>query len=148
MPATLTKNKDAAKSAAWYLFQGATFAVILANTSAAATPPAQSGDFLNWLVPTDYTLADSFDLFLTGGTVAFDATLTSRAKLPQLQIVLDYATNVTYTDLLILCIPQYVPSGAPAGSTCFLGVIHESSPVTLLSTETKTYNVDLFAEWI
>lgn len=149
MSATLTPNRDAAKSALWWLFQGGSIVAVLANTSAAGTPPASSAELVDWLVPTDYTLSQDYDLFLTGGSVVYDTTVTSKAKLPRLQFVLDYATTVTYTDVLLLGIPAYTPgSSPPSGSTFYLGVIHESSPVTLLSTQSKTYNVDLFAQWI
>lgn len=149
MTASLTPNRQAVLSALWWLYEGATFVAILANTSAAGTPPALNGDLLDWFDPTDYTLADGFDVYLTGGTVAYDATITDRAELPQLVITLDYASTVTYTDVLILCIPAVDPgASAPDHAYPFVGVIHESSPVTLLSTQSKTYNVDLFAEWL
>lgn len=149
MTASLTPNRQAVLSALWWLYEGATFFVLLADTSAAGTPPALDGDLIDWLVPTDYTLADEFDLYLTGGTVAYDATITDRAELPQLAITLDYASTVTYTDLLVLCIPVADPGASPPDHAYpLVAVIHESSPVTLLSTETKTYNLDLFAEWI
>jgi hypothetical protein len=147
--ASLTPNRQAVLSALWWLYEGATFVVILADTSAAGTPPALDGDLVDWIIPTDYTLADQFDLYLTGGTVAYDATVTDRAELPQLVITLDYASTVTYTDVLILCIPAIDPgASAPDHAFPFVGVIHESSPITLLSTQSKTYNVDLFAEWL
>lgn len=149
MTASLTPNRQAVLSALWWLYEDATFFVLLANTSAAATPPALDGDVMNWFAPTDYTLADQFDLYLTGGTVAYDASIADRAKLPQLVITLDYATTVTYTDLVIICVPAIYPgAGAPDYAFPLVGVIHESSPITLLSTQSKTYNVDLFAEWI
>ncbi len=149
MTASLTPNRQAVLSALWWLYEDATFLVLLANTSAAGTPPSLDGAIGNWIVPTDYTLADQFDLYLTGGTVTYDATITDRAKLPQLVITLDYASTVTYTDLLILCIPAVDPgASAPSHAYPFVGVIHESSPITLLSTQSKTYKVDLFAEWI
>ena len=149
MTASLTPNRQAVLSALWWLYEGATFVAVLADTSAAASPPALSADLIDWLSPTDYTLSSSYDVFLTGGTVAYDATITDRAELPQLVITLDYASTVTYTDVLVLCIPAIDPgASAPTHAFPFVGVIHESSPITLLSTESKTYNVDLFAEWI
>ena len=149
MTASLTPNREAVLSALWWLYDGATFAVIPANTTGAASPPALNGDSLNWFVPTDYTLADQFDLYVTGGTVAYDATTTDRAVLPPLTITLDYDTSITYTDLIIFCIPVADAGASPPNHAYpLVAVIHESSPVTLLSTETKTYNLDLFAEWI
>jgi hypothetical protein len=147
--ASLTPNRQAVLGALWWLYEGATFVVLLADTSAAGTPPALDGELLDWVDPTDYTLADEFDLYLTGGLVSYDGTITDRATLPQLVITLDYASTVTYTDLLVLCIPAQDPGATPPDYAFpFVGVIHESSPVTLLSTETKTYNLDLFAEWL
>lgn len=149
MTASLTPNRETVKSALWWLYEGATFLAILADTSAAATPPALTGSFDDWVTPTDYTLSGDYDIYLTGGTVAYDATITDRAELPQLVITLDYASTVTYTDVLIVCIPATDPgAGAPTYAFPFVGVIHESTPITLLSTQSKTYNVDLFAEWI
>jgi hypothetical protein len=133
----------------WWLYEGATFLALLANTSAAATPPSLDGSFASWITPVNYLLSDSFDVYLTGGAAAYDSTITDRAKVPQLVITLDYASTVTYTDLLVLCIPAQDPGATPPDYAFpFVGVIHESSPVTLLSTQTKTYNLDLFAEWI
>jgi hypothetical protein len=149
MTASLTPNRQAVLGALWWLYEGATFFVLLADTSGAGTPPAMDGDLVDWIIPTDYTLADEFDLYLTGGSVAYDGSITDRATLPQLVITLDYDSTVTYTDLLVLCIPAQDPGATPPDQAYpFIGVIHESSPVTLLSTETKTYNLDLFAEWI
>lgn len=146
MTASLTPNRQAVLSALWWLYEGGLFLVVLANTAAAASPPALDGSLDPW---DSYLLDSAYDVYLTGGSVAYDATITDRAELPQLQIVLDYATNVTYTDLLILCIPATDPgASAPVYAFPFVGVIHESTPITLLSTQSKTYNVDLFAEWI
>lgn len=149
MTASLTPNRAAALGALWWLYQGATFFVSLANTSGAGSPPALDSDFGSWIAPTNYLLSSSYDVFVTGGTVAYDGTITDRAELPQLTITLDYATTVTYTDLLVFCIPsKSAGASPPAYATPFVGVIHESSPITLLSTESKTYKLDLFAEWI
>lgn len=149
MTASLTPNRQAVLSALWWLYEGATFVVSLADTSGAGSPPALDGDYNDWFSPTNYVLDSAYDVFLTGGTVAYDATITDRAELPQLVITLDYATTVTYTDLLVLCIPAIDPgASAPEYAIPLIAVIHESSPITLLSTQSKTYNVDLFAEWI
>lgn len=146
MPASLTRNRQAALSALWWLYEGGTIGAILADTSAAGTPPSGTGALSSWL---PYLLSEDFDLFLTGGSVAYDATLTQRAELPQLVITLDYATTVTYTDVVLLCVPAIDPGASPPEYALpFVGVIQESSPVTLLSTQSKTYRVDLYAEWI
>lgn len=149
MTASLTPNREAVKGALWWLYEGALFLVSLANTSGAGTPPALDGLYEDWTTPTNYLLDGAYDLFITGGTVDYGVVLTNRAELEQLVITLDYDTNVTYTDLLVLCIPAINPGGPPPiHATPLVAVIHESSPVTLLSTQTKTYNLDLFAEWI
>ena len=148
MAAVLTPNREAVKSAMWWLYEDAVFGVLLANTTGAGSPPALDGPLTDWITPTDYTLADQYDLFVTAGTVDYDATIADRAKLQQLSIVLDYASTVTYTDLIVVCVPAKDPGASPPTYAYpLVAVIHESSPVTLLSTETKTYNLDLFAEW-
>ena len=146
MAASLTPNREAALAAMWWLFEGATVYTFLADTSGVATPPALTDPYEDWLL---YALNSEYDLFLTGGTVAYDATIADRAELPQLEIVLDYLTDVTYTDVLVFAIPATdAGAGAPAYSMPFIGVIHESSPVTLSGGSTKTYRLDLFSEWI
>lgn len=146
MATSLTPNREVAKSALWWLFQGATIFAFLADASAASPAPALDGGIDNWF---PYLLDSSYDVFLTGGTVDYDATISDRAELPPLTITLDYASSVTYTDVLIACIPAVDPgAGAPTHAFPFMGVIHESSPFTLASTATKTYVVDLFSEWL
>lgn len=146
MAASLTPNREAAKSALWWLYEGATILVVLADASAASPAPALDGPFSGWF---SYLLDSSYDLFLTGGTVDYDATIIDRAELQPLTITLDYASSVTYTDVLIVCVPAVDPGpSAPAYAFPLVGVIHESSPVTLASTATKTYVVDLFSEWL
>lgn len=149
MTASLTTNREAVLGALWWLYDEATFLVVLANTTGAATPPALDGPFEGWYSPTDYLLDTAYDIYLTAGSVGYDATITDRAELPQLVITLDYATTVTYTDLIVICLSAKNPGASPpAHANPLTAVIHESSPVTLLSTQTKTYNLDLFAEWI
>lgn len=149
MTASLTPNRQAVLGALWWLYEGATFGAILADTSAAATPPDLGAPFNAWYTPTNYLLDNEFDIYLSGGTVDYDGTITDRAILPQLVITLDYDTTVTYTDVIVFCLPAQDPGATPPEYAFpVIGVIHESSPVTLLSTETKTYNLDLFAEWI
>lgn len=146
MTASLTPNREAVKSALWWLYEGATFLVSLADTTGAGSPPALDGPYDDW---APYLLDGAYDLFLTGGAVDYDATITDRAELDRLVITLDYASNVTYTDLVIVCVPAVDPgASAPLYAFPLVAVIHESSPVTVLSTESKTYNLDLFAEWI
>lgn len=149
MTASLVNNKEVTKAALWWLYEGATFVVVLANTSAAATPPALDGPYSAWVSPTNYQLSSDYDLFFTGGAVSYSAGVANRSVLPQLVITLDYATTVTYTDLLVLLIPATDP-GATAPLYAFpqVAVIHESTPITLLSTQSKTYRLDLFAELV
>lgn len=45
MTATLTPNREAALAAMWWLFEGAVFYTFLANTSGAASPPAQTDNY-------------------------------------------------------------------------------------------------------
>jgi len=147
--ASLTPNREGVLGALWWLYDGALFGIYLADTSGAATPPALDGSFYSWLSPTDYFLDSAYDIYVTGDAVAYDATITDRAVLPQLEITLDYATTVTYTDLLVVVYPAQDGGATPPDySIPLVAVIHESSPVTLLSTETKTYKLDLFAEWL
>jgi hypothetical protein len=148
MSATLTPNRDAALSAMWWLFEGATFIAILADASAADPPLPLGGDAQQWFDPVDYTLGFEFDIFVEGGVASYDDTDTDKAILPQLTFTLDYDTSVTYSDVLIACIPAIDPGeGAPFHAFPLVGVIHESTPITLDSTQTKTYNVDLFSKW-
>jgi hypothetical protein len=148
MTATLTPNRQAALSALWWLFEGATFIAILADASAADPPLPLDGDFDQWFGPVEYTLGFEYDIFVEGDTADYDATDADKAILPQLAFTLDYDTSVTYTDVLVLCIPAIDPgSSAPFHAFPLVGVIHESSPITLASTETKTYNLDLFSKW-
>lgn len=147
MTASLTPNREAVLGALWWLYDGALFAIFLADTSGAGTPPALDGAFDNWVAPTDYLLNSAYDVYITADAVDYDATITDRAVLPQLTITLDYASTVTYTDLLVTVIPAQDPGASPpAYAYPLVAVIHESSPITLLSTETKTYSLDLFAE--
>ena len=149
MTASLIVNRDAALGAMWWLYQGGTFAFILANTTGAASPPGAQAALDDWFIPVDYSVSQDFDVYLTGGTATYDATVTTRAVIPQLQLVLDYDTSVTYTDILILCLPAVSPGETyPDNSVPFVGVIHEPTPVTLASTETKTYNLNLYSEWL
>lgn len=147
MPASLTSNREAVQAGLWWLFQGGTILAVLADATGASPAPDLSAAASAW---DSYLLDQAFDVAVTGGTVAFDATLTQRAELPQIQLTLDYATSVTYTDVLLFSIPATTPgAGAPGfAAVTYLGVIHEPTAVTLLSTESKTYNLDLYAEWI
>lgn len=144
MTATLHPNKDTPLAALWWLFQGATFLVILFDTTGVSPLPSYS-NFASW-VP--YALDSSFDLYFTGGTAAFDASNAQMARLPQLQIVLDYDSAVTYTHLAVVSIPAVDP-GALFEDAAYpvVAFISEPSAVTLSSTQTKTYNLDLTALW-
>jgi hypothetical protein len=146
MAATFTPNRETALSAMWWLLEGATIATFLADTTGAATPPSQTAGFDDW---ADYILPDDFDTFVAVGTAGYDATLTQRAILPQQEITLNFATTVTYTDLIVAIIPAIDPgAGAPVYSAPTLAVIHEDAAFTLTAGSTKTYNLDLYAEWI
>jgi len=149
MTATLTPNREAARAAMWWLFEGAEFFILLANTSSATTPPAQDADFQDWISPTDYLLSDETDIVVTAGASSYDSSTPSMARLQQVQFVLDYEATQTYTDVLIICLPKIsAPVGAPDFVVPLVAVIHESTPVTLLSTQTKTYKLDLTTNWI
>ncbi|NBS69870.1 hypothetical protein EBT31_13295 [bacterium] len=144
MTATFTTNREVSLGALWWLYQGATFGTVLADTTGASPAPALTDPWSSWLV---YALDSEFDLFFTGGTVAYDATQTSKATLPLLEIELSYASAVSYTDVLIYVVPAISPGASPPDHALpFVGVIHEPSLVTLNSGSTKTYNLNLFAQ--
>jgi hypothetical protein len=146
MAATLTPNRQAALSALWWLFEEATFATFLADTTSATTLPPQTGGFSDWAA---YILPDDYDVFTAAGSAAYDATLTQRAILPQQEIELSFASTVTYTDLFIAVIPAIDPgSGAPQHAAPVVGIIHEPTAVTLTAGSSKTYKLDLFSEWL
>lgn len=146
MTATLTPNREAPLAALWWLFEGAVFYTNLADTTGAASPPAQTDGFLEW-VP--YFLPDDYDTFTASGSVDYDATLTQRAVLPQQEITLSFASTVTYTDLVVFVIPAVDPgASAPLYSAPQVAVIHEPSAFTLTAGSTKTYKLDLYSEWI
>lgn len=147
MTASLTPNRETALAAMWWLFEGAMIIATFADTTAASPAPALSDPWGDWM---DYLLDPEFDLFYTGGAVAYDATLTDRAELPQLEIVVDFDTSITYTDILLFTSPVADPgAGAPYYVTLpYIGVIHEPSAVTVAASESKTYRVDLFSEWL
>lgn len=145
MTASLTPNREITKAALWWLFQGSTIIALFADTTGASPAPALDGTFLEW---SAYFLDNSFDVYMSGGTVIYDATVNNKAKLPQLELVVDFATSITYTDIVMIAIPAIsAGAGAPEDVTApFVGLIHESSAVTVGASETKTYNIDLFSE--
>lgn len=147
MTATLYPNRATALAALWWLFEGATFNVFFADTSAATTQPEYNytslgASFASW---EPYLLSDSFDQLLIGPSVAYDSANNQLARLPQLEIVLDYNTAITYTHMIIFLAPNlYVSSLSFTGVPLML-FVHESPAVTVASTETKTYTLDLTA---
>ena len=144
MTASFTATRELALGALWWVCDGATFWSSLADTSADPTPPALTDDYEEW-VP--YFLSEDYDVAATAGTAAYDTTLTSRSVIPAIEINLNYATTVTYTDLVIYCIPdKTIPTSAPVQVIPFVGVIHEPSPFTLNAGTTKTYNLNLYSE--
>jgi len=146
MSASFTPNREAALSALWWLFEDALFVSVLADTSGAASPPALAADFSTW---DPYVLAGQFDTFTASGTVAYDGTLTQRAELPQQEITLSFGSTVTYTDVLVSVIPAVDPGiSAPSHAFPLVGVIHESTAITLTAGATKTYRLDLYSQWI
>jgi hypothetical protein len=149
MTATLTPNRDVPLSALWWLFEGATIIAGLADASAADPPLPLDGPLMQWFSPDVYYLDEEYDIFIEADAVDYDSTDDNKAILPQLSLTLDYETSVTYTDVLVVCIPAIDPgSSAPLHVALpLVGVIHETTPVTLDSTETKTYKVDLFSKW-
>lgn len=148
MAATLTVNREAARAAIWYVFEGATIGVSLANTSGSTPPAASTATLIDWF---DYLLASSFDKFLTAGTGSYNSTNTLLAQLQQLSIQLNYNQSVTYTDLVVYAYPVRMPTltaSSPTYLAPLIGVIHESSPVTLNTGQSKTYKLDLTANWL
>lgn len=146
MPASFTPNREAALSALWWLFEDATFVSFLANTTGAATPPALNADYSAW---DPYMLPSQFDTFIASGNVAYDATLTQRAELPQQEISLSFGSTVTYTDVLVAVIPAIDPgAGAPVYALPLVGIIHEPTAFTLTAGASKTYRLDLYCQWL
>ena len=146
MTASLTPNRETALAAMWWLYEGATIFATFADTTGASPAPDLSTSWEDWF---DYLLDSSYDIFLTGGSVGYDATLTERAELPQLEIVVDFDTSITYTDILIFTVPAVDPGvDAPTYAFPYIGVIHEPTAVTVGASESKTYRVDLFSEWL
>lgn len=142
MAATLHPNRSTALAALWWLFEGATFYVYFANTTG-ASPQPDYDDYVAW---APYWLSSEYDQLLIGGSVAYDATNDQLGRLPQLEIVLDYATNITYTHLIIELVPAVDPGpSAPLSAYPLLLHVSESPAVTVLSSETKTYTLDLTA---
>jgi hypothetical protein len=145
MAATIYRHRQAALGAMWWLFQGGTFAVFLANTTGANPAPAITDEMTQW---NPYILSNSYTLFYTGGTATYDTTDTSKAVLPQLSIALNYTTSVTYTDLLVLVIPsKSAGTSPPAQANPFVAVIREPTAITLAANQTKTYKLDLSSQW-
>lgn len=148
MAATLHPNRATALAALWWLFEGATFYVYFADTTGASPQPSYTytdyDDFYDEWGP--YLLDSAFDQLIVGGSVAYDGSNTQLARLPQLEIVLDYPTAITYTHVIIELVPAVDP-GASAPSKAFPIMLHvaESPAVTVASTATKTYTLDLTA---
>lgn len=145
MAASLHRSREVPLGAMWTMFQDALIRARLANTSSATTLPSLNGPYSAW---TPYFLATPF-IELTGGSVAYDTSVTSRAVLPRLTFTLNYNTSVTYTDIVVQLIttadavappPEYVTEP-------LLAIIHEDSPITLAANQTKTYKLDFFSEW-
>lgn len=144
MTASFTVTRELALGALWWVCDGATFYASLADTTGAGTPPALTDDYDEWL---PYLLAESFDVFVTAGSTSYDTTITSRSKIPALTFTLNYASTVTFTDLVIYCVPnKTIPASAPVQVIPFVGVIHEPTPFTLNAGTTKTYNLNLYSE--
>jgi len=144
MTASFTVARELSLGAMWWVCQGGTFYTSLADTTGLASPPSVSDDYTVWL---PHLLAESFDKFFTAGSASYDATITSRAKIATLAITLNYASTVTYTHLVINCVPnKSVPSGAPNYAFPMVGVIQEPTPFTLTAGTTKTYNLNLYSQ--
>lgn len=144
MTASFVTNRETARSALWYLFEGAQMFYLPADITSAPSQPSYN-DFEAW-VP--YLLLD-FALFPIAGTVDFDATDTETARLQQLQVVMDFDSTITYTHVIVAATPALAPAGdpPPIESQPLIGFIAEPSAVTLSSTESKTYNIDITAFW-
>lgn len=148
MAATLYPNRTTALAALWWLFEGATFYVYFADTTGASPQPAYDypTELEYYQAWDDYWLSIDYDQLIIGGTVTYDATDDQLARLPQLEIVLDYPTAITYTHMIIEVLTAVDP-GSSSQSKAYPLLLHvkESPAVTVASTETKTYKIDLTA---
>jgi len=159
MTATITHNKDTGLGAMWWLYKGATFEVEFFDVTGFASPPANTTGLLEWISPIDYRVSPSPAVgeypVDTGSTPAYGTTITNQAELPQLQFDLNFPTYggpITYTHVIVYCLlasdrQALFVAGDP--SEAFLptiAVIEESPAITLQTTETKTYKLDLWAD--
>lgn len=144
MTANLIVDRSVAFGALWYLFEGATVFVLPADMTGVDPLPSYTLEAFEEWVP--YLLSDFYQ-FPTAGTVGYDTGDTDLAKLQQLQIVMDYETSITYTHVLIAVTPVLLPTTGtpPDQSSPFVGFIEEPTAVTLTSSQSKTYNIDLTA---
>lgn len=142
MTASFFIDRSVAFAALWYVFEGATLFVMPADMSGIDPIPDYTLEaFEDWLP----YLLDEYYQFPEFGTVSYDTTNTNLAKLQQLQVVMDYETSFTYTHVLLGVVPLLAPESAIDLAYPLLAVIEEPTAVTLSSSESKTYNIDLTA---
>ncbi len=159
MTATFTHNKETGFAATWWLYKGATFGIELIDVTGAANPPANTAPLIDWLTPVNYSVspapASGEYPEDTGSTPAYGTTITNQAELPQLQFDVNFPTYggpITYTHIVVYCLvaadrQALWVSGDP--SEAFMptvAVIEESPAITLQTTQTKTYKLDLWAD--
>jgi len=161
MTATFTHNKQTGLAATWWLYKGGIFGIQLVDTTGAASPPPNTTPLLDWITPIDYSVSPAPDsselqqLQDTGGNPAYGTTITNQAELPQLQFDINFPTYggpITYTHIVVFCVlaadrQGLWVSGDPAEPYLpTIAVIEESPAITLQTTETKTYKLDLWAD--
>ncbi len=159
MTATFTHNKQTGLAATWWLYKGATFAVEFFDVTGAASPPANTSTLWDFIIPVDYLVspapASGEYPEDTGSTPAYGTTITNQAELPQLQFDVNFPTYggpITYTHIVVYCVlaadRQAVwASGDPTEASMHtVAVIEESPAITLQTTQTKTYKIDLWAD--
>ena len=159
MTATFTHNKETGLAATWWLYKGATFAFGFFDVTGAASPPANTAPLIDWLTPVNYSVspapANGEYPGDTGGNPAYGTTITNQAELPQLQFDVNFPTYggpITYTHIVVYRLlaadrQEVWASGDPTeASIPTLAVIEESPAITLQTTQTKTYKIDLWAD--
>jgi len=157
MAINITRNKQAGRTAAWWIYEGATFTVYVMDTSwtegTSTDPPAAKAPYESWISPVDFTVAPELTLTVTGGAVDYGYMATHIAEIPQLVFTLNYSPmdgDYTYTDLVItstVAKSSALVSGDPAWAETFtVATIHEDPPITMdASLDSKVYYLDISA---
>ena len=158
MTATFVRNKEIGLAAAWWLYKDATFSTFFFDTTG-TTAPALTTPLGGWFNPVDYTVSPApagVDLAEdTGGLPAYGATITYRAELPQLELVVgfpNYGGPLTYTHIGEVCMLHSSKQALWQSGDPFepfmptVAFIEESPAITLQTTQTKTYKLDLWGD--